>query len=86
MPGRKQIRKKLEQMYIMASFHTATSAQLEIHLMDHLYPDMLKVNTRDDIYRWWEVMDRTTGEAVSTDLWSYVEDDGCGYPLCKAVS
>ena len=32
--------------------------------MDHLYPDMLAVNTRDDIYRWWEVIDRTTGEPV----------------------
>ena len=32
--------------------------------MDHLYPDMLAVNTRDDIRRWWEVMDRTTGEPV----------------------
>ena len=30
--------------------------KLKIHLMDHLYPDMLAVNTRDDIYRWWEVI------------------------------
>ena len=36
-------------MYIMTSFHTATEDKLEIHLMDHLYPDMLAVNTRDDI-------------------------------------
>ena len=63
-------------MYIMTSFHTATSDKLEIHLMDHLYPDMLAVNTRDDIYRWWEVMDRTTGEAVPTTQWSYVEETG----------
>ena len=54
-------------MYIMSSFHTATEEKLEINLMDHLYPDMLKVNTRDDITRWWEVIDRTTGEAVSTE-------------------
>ena len=45
-------------------FPHAVSDTLEIHLMDHLYPDMLAVNTRDDIRRWWEVMDRTTGEAV----------------------
>ena len=30
----------------------------------------LKVNTRDDITRWWEVIDRTTGEVVPTDRWS----------------
>ncbi len=40
---------EIQQMYIMTSFHTAVSDKLEIHLMDHLYPDMLAVNTRDDI-------------------------------------
>ena len=67
---------EIQQMYIMTSFHTATVDKLEIHLMDHLYPDMLAVNTRDDIYRWWEVIDRTTGEPVSTELWSYDEETG----------
>ena len=67
---------EIQQMYIMTSFHTATEEKLEIHLMDHLYPDMLTVNTRDDIYRWWEVIDRTTGEPVSTELWSYEEETG----------
>lgn len=67
---------EIQQMYIMTSFHTATEDKLEIYLMDHLYPDMLAVNTRDDIYRWWEVIDRTTGEPVSTELWSYDEETG----------
>ena len=67
---------EIQQMYIMTSFHTATEGKLKIHLMDHLYPDMLAVNTRDDIYRWWEVIDRTTGEPVSTELWSYDEETG----------
>ena len=67
---------EIQQMYIMTSFHTAVANTLEIHLMDHLYPDMLAVNTRDDIRRWWEVMDRTTGEPVPTDQWSYEEETG----------
>ena len=67
---------EIQQMYIMTSFHTAVSDTLEIHLMDHLYPDMLAVNTRDDIRRWWEVIDRTTGEVVSTEEWSYDEKNG----------
>lgn len=33
------------------------------------------VNTNDDITRWWEVVDRTTGQVVSPDRWSYA--DGC---------
>ena len=56
---------EIQQMYIMTKFHTATSDTLSIHLMDNLYPDMLKVNNRDDITRWWEVIDRTTGEVVA---------------------
>ena len=44
--------------------------------MDHLYPDMLKVNSCDDIRRWWEVMDRTAGEAVPVEKWSYDEEAG----------
>ena len=67
---------EIQQMYIMTSFHTAVADTLEIHLMDHLYPDMLAVNTRDDIRRWWEVIDRTTGEPVPTDQWIYEEETG----------
>jgi len=43
---------EVQQMYIMTDFYTAESDSLSIHLMDHLYPDMLQVNTRDDIERW----------------------------------
>lgn len=67
---------EVQQMYVMTSFHTAVGDELQIHLMDNLYPDMLKVNTHDDIKRWWEVIDRTTGEVVPTDKWSYDEDKG----------
>lgn len=67
---------EIQQMYIMTSFHTAVEDTLEIHLMDHLYPDMLKVNNRDDISRWWEVIDRTTGEVVPYGEWEYNEDSG----------
>ena len=67
---------EIQQMYIMTSFHTATGNELSIHLMDHLYPDMLKVNSNDDITRWWEVIDRTTGEVVAVDEWDYSDETG----------
>ena len=60
----------------MTKFHTAVSDTISIHLMDNLYPDMLKVNNRDDITRWWEVIDRTTGEVVSPADWTYDEESG----------
>lgn len=67
---------EIQQMYIMTSFHTAVEEELSIHLMDHLYPDMLKVNSYDDVKRWWEVIDRTTGEVVPTSQWDYSEETG----------
>ena len=67
---------EIQQMYIMTPFYTAVEAELRIHLMNHLYPDMLAVNTRDDRARWWEVIDRTTGNVVSPDGWSYEEESG----------
>ncbi len=67
---------EIQQMYVMTPFYTAVGGELRIHLMDHLYPDMLKVNDRDDIARWWEVMDRTTGEAVPAGEWTYDRERG----------
>ena len=67
---------EVQQMYIMTPFHTAVKDTLEIHLMDHLYPAMLKVNTYDDIQRWWEVMDRTTGAPVPVEDWCYDGESG----------
>ena len=67
---------EIQQMYLMTPHHTATSDTLSIHLMEGLYPDMLAVNSRDDIRRWWEVIDRTTGEVVPAERWDYSEETG----------
>lgn len=67
---------EIQQMYVMTPACTAVGETLRIPLMRGLYPDMLTPNTRDDITRWWEVMDRSTGEAVPTSMWSYQEDRG----------
>ncbi len=68
---------EIQQMYLMTDHHTAQAETLSICLMDHLYPDMLQVNTRDDRRRWWEVIDRTTGEVVPVSAWEYDEESGC---------
>ncbi|MBQ4901882.1 1,3-beta-galactosyl-N-acetylhexosamine phosphorylase [Paenibacillus sp. Marseille-P2973] len=67
---------EIQQMYLMTPIYTAEGESLSITLMKGLYPDMLKVNSRDDIRRWWEVVDRTTGEVVPTEQWSYDEQTG----------
>lgn len=67
---------EIQQMYLMTPFYTADSESLSIEIMKGLYPDMLSPNTRDDIKRWWEVLDRTTGKVVPTDEWDYNEEEG----------
>lgn len=67
---------EVQQMYLMTPFYTAKETSLSIHLMKGLYPDMLKPNSHDDITRWWEVIDRTTGEVVPVADWSYEEEKG----------
>ena len=67
---------EIQQMYLMTPFYTADSESLSIEIMKGLYPDMLSPNTRDDIKRWWEVVDRTTGKVVPTDEWDYNEEEG----------
>ncbi len=68
---------EVQQCYIMTGFHTAVEDTLSIELMKGISRELLEVNTRDDIKRWWEVMDRTEGSIVSTDDWSYDETTGC---------
>lgn len=62
---------EIQQMYVMTPFYMSETSELRIPLMKGLYPDMLEPNSRDDITRWWEVIDRTTGQVVPAEEWSY---------------
>ena len=68
---------EVQQCYIMTGFHTAGEGVLAIPLMRGISPELMQVNTRDDIKRWWEVMDRTAGEPLPPELWRYDEGGGC---------
>ncbi|MBQ9977061.1 MAG: 1,3-beta-galactosyl-N-acetylhexosamine phosphorylase [Clostridia bacterium] len=67
---------EVQQCYIMTGFYTASEDTLSIELMKGISTELLQVNTRDDIKRWWEVIDRTTGEVVSPCNWNYNEQTG----------
>ena len=68
---------EVQQCYIMTGFHTASGGPLAISLMQGISRELMEPNTRDDIRRWWEVMDRTAGEPLSKDLWRYDQEAGC---------
>ncbi len=67
---------EIQQMYVRTPIYTATEETLRVQLMKGLYPDMLTPNSRDDITRWWEVIDRSTGEVVPVADWTYDEAKG----------
>ena len=67
---------EVQQEYLISDRHTARSTKLRIRLMDGFHTQQLKVNTLDDPKRWWEVIDRTTGEVVPTDKWFFDEPAG----------
>ena len=68
---------EVQQCYIMTGFYTSDGGELRIPLMQGISEELMQVNTRDDIKRWWEVMDRTTGQPLAADAWSYDEATGC---------
>ena len=64
---------EVQQCYIMTGFYTAPGDTVTIPLMKGISPELMQVNTNDDITRWWEVMDRTTGQPVPPEQWSYAD-------------
>ena len=64
---------EVQQCYIMTGFYTAPGDTVTIPLMKGISPELMQVNTNDGITRWWEVMDRTTGQPVPPEQWSYAD-------------
>ncbi len=67
---------EVQQCYIMTPFYTATEKNLRIPLLKGIAADLMKVNDYDDKTRWWEVIDRSTALAVSTEEWGYDKETG----------
>lgn len=60
---------EIQQEYLMSDRVTARDTVLRIKPMKGFYTEQLKLNLIDEPKRWWEVIDRTTGEIVPADKW-----------------
>lgn len=67
---------EIQQEYLITDRYTAKENTLTITLMKGFHTEQLKPNFIDDPKVWWEVMDRTTGNIVPINQWSYNEDKG----------
>lgn len=63
--------KEVQQEYLISARKTAFDNTLTIRLMEGYFEEQLKINDIDDPKKWWEVIDRTTGEVVSQERWSF---------------
>ena len=68
---------EIQQCYIMTGFHTAVDGPLSIPLMKGISGELMRVNDQNDIRRWWEVMDRTTGHPLPPETWRWERETGC---------
>lgn len=58
------------QIYLMSDRILSKETSLTIAFMKTYYPDQLVPNYRDNPKKYWEVIDRTTGEVIDASLWT----------------
>jgi beta-D-galactosyl-(1->4)-L-rhamnose phosphorylase len=62
---------KLQQNYLMSYPVIAESDTVRVNLLDGFFREQFRVNANDNPKEWWQVFDRTTGEEVPADRWSF---------------
>ncbi|USK98858.1 1,3-beta-galactosyl-N-acetylhexosamine phosphorylase [Bacillus tropicus] len=63
-----------QQLYLMSLFNTAITDTLEIDFMKGYFEEQLKPDYFHSPKKYWEVIDRTTGEVVDVNDWEVNED------------
>lgn len=64
-------RQELTRFYLMSEFVTAHSEETEIEFLKEYFTQQIQPDYDNDPKKWWEVIDRTTGEVVSVDKWDF---------------
>ena len=67
----KNNRNELQQIYLLSDRFTAKSETLEIDIMQSYFSEQFEIHDEDSPHKYWQVIDRTTDEEVSTSFWSY---------------
>lgn len=65
---------ELTQKFLMSKPVTAFDEKVEINIMDGWFDQQFRPDARPESRRWFEVYDRTTGEKVPEEAWSYDEE------------
>lgn len=60
---------EMQQIYLMSDYVTAHSEQVDISFMNGYFTEQIVPDYLHDPKKWWEVINRTTGEVVSVQNW-----------------
>jgi 1,3-beta-galactosyl-N-acetylhexosamine phosphorylase len=66
---------EMQQLYLMSQYNTAKDTEIEVAFLDGYFNEQIMADYVHDPKVWWEVIDRTTGEVVSTDSWEVREKE-----------
>ena len=66
----------LHQKFLMSEPMTAESSSVKLDPMATYYADKYRLDTDHDYTRWWQVIDRTTGNVIPAEQWSLNEETG----------
>ena len=65
---------KVAMQYLMSNHNVAVSSILEINLLEGYFEKQFEIDKNHDCKKYWEVMDRTTGDIVSNEAWELNKD------------
>lgn len=68
-------KEEISRFYLMSEFVTATSEKTCIKFAEEYYDQQIKPDYDNDPKKWWEVIDRTTGEVLDPSDWEYQQED-----------
>lgn len=67
---------KLQQCFLITNPKVAYQDYLSIYLMEDFFEEQFKLNDSKESLKYWQVYDRTTGEEVPREQWSYDRESG----------
>jgi len=67
---------ELPRKFLMSNRITASSTTVEIPLMERYFDRKYKIDAESDPKKYWEVIDRSTGDVVDVADWEFVETKG----------
>lgn len=71
-----QNQNKLQQCFLITNPKVAVQDYVSLYLMEDFFAEQFRVNDSKEAFKYWQVVDRTTGEEVPREQWNYERESG----------